>query len=92
MSIEIDRSLRGRAPGPSDAREALVTGDEIEDEFWLPGEDLNLEIQDQNLLCCQLHHRVTDFTTSTYKSTPGSSRASKRGPRREPEPGGSGSV
>ena len=25
---------------------------------WLPGEDSNLERQDQNLLCCQLHHRV----------------------------------
>ncbi len=25
---------------------------------YLPGQDLNLERQDQNLVCCQLHHRV----------------------------------
>lgn len=27
---------------------------------WQPGEDSNLERQDQNLLCCQLHHRVAE--------------------------------
>ncbi len=26
--------------------------------YWLPGQDLNLEWEDQNLLCYQLHHRV----------------------------------
>lgn len=25
---------------------------------WLPRQDLNLEKQNQNLLCCQLHHGV----------------------------------
>ena len=27
-------------------------------EKRLPGQDLNLELGDQNPLCCQLHHRV----------------------------------
>ena len=27
-------------------------------DIWLPGEDSNLEWEDQNLLCYQLHHRV----------------------------------
>lgn len=27
-------------------------------EKKLPGQDLNLELGDQNPLCCQLHHRV----------------------------------
>lgn len=26
-------------------------------ERWFPGEDSNLECQDQNLMCCLLHHR-----------------------------------
>ena len=32
----------------------------------LPGQDLNLKCEDQNLECCQLHHRVKKLILAVY--------------------------
>lgn len=44
-----DASASPHAPHPPAARCGRVE--------WFPGQDSNLESQDQNLTCCQLHHR-----------------------------------
>ena len=43
-------------PGPS--RPSIGAGGASRTTLKLPGQDSNLECQDQNLVCYQLHHRV----------------------------------
>ena len=67
-------ALRGRRPGPLDdgARPIRIWA-EVAD-FALGGEDSNPQRQDQNLLCCRLHHprKVT-----AHDSRSGLSRAAR---------------
>lgn len=51
QGIFTKKGLRAFAPSPL----LIVPSDE---GFKLPGQDLNLEWQDQNLLCYRLHHRA----------------------------------